>query len=111
MSFGKMTVPTDIVQTIRTVDAEGFATQTDEVVASIRAYREDRHGSERWANMSTFSDASALFKFRKTPGLTVTTEHALVCADGRFRIISVEDVRQRGRYYEALADKITPSVR
>jgi hypothetical protein len=106
-----MVTPVDIVQTTITKDAEGFATSTDTVLASIRAYREDRHGSERWANMAAFSDASALFRFRKIPELTVTTEHALVCADGRYRIISIEDVRLRGMYYEALADKIDPSVR
>jgi hypothetical protein len=111
MSFGKMTILTDIVQTIRTVDADGFATQTDEVVASIRAYREDRHGSERWANRAAFSDATALFRFRKIPGLTVTTDHVLVCATDRYRIISIEDVRNRGMYYEALADKIESSIR
>lgn len=106
-----MTVPVDIIQTTRVVDTEGFARQEDTVVASVKAYKEDRHGSERWANRAAFSEASALFRFRRIPGLTVTTEHALVCADGRYRILSIEDVRNKKMYLETLADKIEPSVR
>jgi hypothetical protein len=29
----------------------------------------------------------------------------LVCADGRYNIVSVEDVKGRGMYIEALAEK------
>ncbi len=81
----------------------------DPVLASVRAYREGRHGSERWANLAAFSEATDLFRFRRIPGLTVTTEMVLVCDDGRFQITSVEDVKGRGMYVEVLAKEVVSS--
>lgn len=95
----------DIVSTQPVKDSEGFATKSDTVLASVRAYKEDQHGSESWANRAAFSKASALFRFRKIPRLTITTTLVLVCADGRFNVVSVEDVKGRGMYIEALAEK------
>ena len=108
MSFGKMNGFADIVITKRIKDSEGFSTTADEILASVRVYREGRHGSERWANLAAFSEATDLFRFRYIPGLTVTTDHILVCEDGRFEITSVEDVKGRGMYIEVLAKKVTP---
>ena len=100
----------DIVSTEPVKDSEGFATKDDTVLASVRAYKEDRHGSESWANRAAFSKASALFRFRKIPGLEITASLVLVCADGRYNIVSVEDVKGRGMYIEVLAEKeATPS--
>lgn len=106
MSFGKMNGFADIVITKRIKDSEGFSTTADEILASVRVYREGRHGSERWANLAAFSEATDLFRFRHIPGLTVTTDHILVCEDGRFEITSVEDVKGRGMYTEVLAKKV-----
>ena len=47
MSFGKMNGFADIVITKRVKDSEGFSTTVDEVLASVRVYREGRHGSQR----------------------------------------------------------------
>ena len=110
MSFGKMNGFADIVITKRVKDNEGFSTTVDEVLASVRVYREGRHGSQRWANLSTFSEATDLFRFRRIPGLTITTDHILVCEDGRFEITSVEDVKGRGMYIEVLAKKVVATV-
>ena len=90
-----------------TKDTEGFATKTDNVLTSIRAYREGRHGSQKWVNRATFSEATDLFRLRVIPGLTVTTAHVLLCGDDRFEIMSVEDVKGRGMYLEVLAKKVT----
>ena len=106
MSFGKMNGFADIVITKRIKDSEGFSTTAEEILASVRGYREGRHGSERWASLATFSEATDLFRFRSIPGLTVTTDHILVCEDGRFEITSVEDVKGRGMYTEVLAKKV-----
>ena len=111
MSFGKMNTWIMIVSTAPVKDAEGFASAGDTALATVRAYKEDRHGSERWTNMAAFSTASSLFRFRKIPGLDVTTDMVISCADGRYRILSVEDVRGRGMYTEVLAEKLEPSVR
>jgi hypothetical protein len=111
MSFGKMNTFIDIISTVPIKDEEGFAKKVDNMLASVRSYKEDRHGSERWTNMASFSTASSLFRFRNIPGLKVTNEMIIVCGDGRYQILSVEDVRSRGMYVEALAEKLKPTVR
>ena len=83
--------------------------ETDEVLASVRAYREGRHGSEKWANRATFSSATDLFRFRVVPGLEVTPDMMIVCGEGRFQISSVEDVKGRGMYLEVLAEEVKAS--
>lgn len=79
------------------------------VVASVRAYREGRHGSEKWANRSTFTDSTDLFRFRVIPDIKVTTAMVLICEDGRYEITSVEDVKGRGMYVEVLAKEVVSS--
>jgi hypothetical protein len=106
-----MNTPIDIFSNAPTKDSEGFATETDTVLATIRAYKEDRHGTERWANMAVFSDASTLFKFRKIPDLVVDTTMGINCGGDHYRILSAEDVRGRGMYVEVLAELLKPSMR
>lgn len=111
MGLGKMNSYIELVAAERIQDAEGFVTSGDRVIASLRAYREERHGNLTWANRAAFSTATALFRFRKIPGIAVDTSMFIVCADGRYTILSVEDVKGRGMYYEALAEKVVPSGR
>ena len=110
MSFGKMNGFADIVKTRQVKDSEGFTHTEDEVLASIRVYREGRHGSERWANLAAFSEATDLFRFRRIPGLTVTTDHVLITEGDRYDIVSVENVKGRGMYIEVLAKRSEPTV-
>lgn len=100
----------DIVESQSKKDDEGFTSTADVVVASVRAYREGRHGTEKWANLAAFSRATDLFRFRVIPGLTVTTEQFILCGGDRFNITSVEDVRGRGMYLEVLAEKVAGSI-
>jgi SPP1 family predicted phage head-tail adaptor len=109
MSFGKMNTFIDLVEKQKVLDDEGFSTITDVVVASVRAYREGRHGSEKWANRSTFTDSTDLFRFRVIPDIKVTTAMVLICEDGRYEITSVEDVKGRGMYVEVLAKEVVSS--
>ena len=111
MSFGKMNTLVDIVSTAPVKDAEGFVISGNTVLATVRAYLEEKHGNESWASRAAFSNASALFRFRKHPMLTISTDMTLVCDTGRYRILSVEDVRGRGMYIEALAERLEPTVR
>ena len=106
MSFGEMNTFADIVSVKRNKDSEGFSTTMDEILASVRVYREGRHGSQRWANLAAFSEATDLFRFRTIPGLGITTDHIIVCDGGRYNITSVEDVKGRGMYIEVLAKKV-----
>ncbi len=109
MSFGKMNKSIEITQKQVITDNEGFQTETDVVVAKVRAYREGRHGSEKWANRAVFSEATDLFRFRTIPDLQVTTEMRILCDDSVFEITSVEDVKGRGMYVEVLAKEVEPS--
>ena len=111
MSFGKMNTFINIISINPTIDGEGFSTVGETLLASVRAYKEERHGNERWANMATFSTASSLFRFRKIPGLEINSEMIIVCADDRYRILSSEDVRGRRMYTEVLTERIEPSMR
>lgn len=109
MSFGKMNSFITIVEKQHTTDDEGFKTETDVTVAEVRAYREGRHGSEKWANMAQFSTATDLFRFRVIPNVTVTTEMKILCNGHTFEIFSVEDVKGRGMYLEALVQEVKQS--
>ena len=108
MSFGKMNGFADIVETRQVKDSKGFAHSEDKVLASVRVYREGRHGSQRWANLAVFSEATDLFRFRIIPGVSVTTDLALLCDGDRFEITSVEDVKGRGMYLEVMAKVVNP---
>ena len=96
----------DLIQTATVKDAEGFGSTGDTILASVRAYREGQHGSQRWANLAVFSEATDLFRFRCIPGVPVTTKLVIACTDGRFDIISVENVKGRCMYVEVLARKV-----
>lgn len=109
MSFGKMNTFIDILSTKPVKDSEGFVNTGDTVLVSVRAYKEDRHGNEIWANRSAFSTASSLFRFRKIPSLAVTTAHKILCGGVRYNVVSVEDVKGKGMYIEALAEKTEAS--
>ena len=109
MSLGKMNTFIDLTEKRIIKDSDGFSTETDVIVASVRAYREGRHGNEKWANRAQFSEATDLFRFRCIPGVTVTTAMVIVNGDGRFEITSVEDVKGRGMYIEVLAKEVKPS--
>ena len=109
MSFGKMNTFIDLVEKQTVRDNEGFSTETDIVLASVRAYREGRHGNEKWANRAQFSEATDLFRFRCIPSITVTTAMVVINDGGRFEITSVENVKGRGMYIEVLAKEVKPS--
>ena len=109
MSFGKMNTQIQITQKEVTLDDEGFQTESDVVVATVRAYRDGRHGSEKWANRAAFSEATDLFRFRTIPGVKISTDMRLLCDGSVFEITSVEDVKGRGMYIEVLAKEVQPS--
>ena len=106
MSYGKMNGFATIKSLQVTQDSEGFTTKTEVTVASVRCYKEGRHGSERWANLAAFSEATDLFRFRTIPNVTVTTDHYIIYENERYDITSVENVKGRGMYTEVLAKKV-----
>ena len=70
---------------------------------------EGRHGSERWANLAAFSEATELFRFRKIPNVNVTTKQYIVFEGSEYDILSVENVKGRSMYIEVLAKKTVAS--
>ncbi|MCL2071969.1 MAG: head-tail adaptor protein [Oscillospiraceae bacterium] len=104
MSLGKMNTFIDIVQTDLSKDESGFAIYNDTILASVRAYKEERHGTKIWANRAAFSTATCLFKFRIIPSVEVTPKLQIICNKKRYKIISAEDVRGRGMYIECLCE-------
>lgn len=99
----------DIIEKSYKTDTEGFKTEIIKTLKSTRAYREGRHGNEKWANRATFSDATDLFRFRVIPGFTLTTDMNIKCGENIYDITSIEDVKGRGMYIEILARQVKPS--
>ena len=89
-------------------DAEGFVIKDAVPVADVRAYREDRHGTESWKNRAAYTTATTQFRFRKIPRFEFTRDLFLVCDGEKFSIYSAEDVRGRGMYMEVLAERVMP---
>ncbi len=109
MSLGQMRTFIDIVRPEITKDEDGFSTKRDVVLVSTRAYREGRHGSEKWANRAAFTDSTDLFRFRVIPNMNITTDLAILCEGHRFEITSVENVKGRWMYIEVLCREVKPS--
>lgn len=109
MSFGKMNSFVEIVKKSIDTDDEGFKTEIFKTVAKVRAYREGRHGSEKWANRAAFTTATDLFRFRCIPNTDVTTDMLIFCDNRKFEITSVENVKGRNMYIEVLAKEVKPS--
>ena len=109
MSFGEMNSFIEIVKKSIDTDDEGFKTEYLKTVAKVRAYREGRHGSEKWANRATFSTATDLFCFRCIPHIEITTDMLILCDNRKFEITSVENVKGRNMHLEVLAKEVKPS--
>ena len=106
MSLGNMNTFIDIIEKRHETDDEGFSAEYDVVLARVRAYREGRHGSEKWANRAAFSAATDLFRIRSIPGTQLRTDMVILCGDERFEITSVENIKGRGMYIEILAKEV-----
>ncbi len=109
-----MNTTIDIISTDPIKDAEGFVTTGDHILASVKAYKEVRNATAKWERIignAAFSSVTAMFRFRKIPDLAVTSSHFISEEDGRYNVISAEDVRGRGMYVEVLAEKLEGTVR
>lgn len=109
MSLGQMNTKISIVKKGYIQDKDGFKTKTNINLATVHAYREGRHGSEKWANMAFFSTATDLFRFRVIPNVKVTTDLKILCDWITFEINSVENIKGKGMYIEVLASEVKPS--
>ncbi len=103
MSFGKMNSFIEIISAEPVNDADGFVNHEDTVIASVRAYFEQKNSTEKWRNMAQSDEVNALFRLRAIPGFELNTRHIIVCEGKRYNIYSVENVKSRGMYLEVLA--------
>ena len=103
MSFGKMNSFIDIISAEPVKDADGFVNHGDTVLASVRAYFEQKNSTEKWRNMSQSNEVNTLFRLRIVPGLELNNRHVIACEGKRYNILSVENVKGRGMYLEILA--------
>jgi head-tail adaptor len=103
--MGKMNAIIDIVDVVISKDAEGFANSADVTLASVNAYKEERHGSKMWMNRAAFSSATCLFQFRYMPNMEITDKQQIICNGKRYKILSAENVRSRNMYWECLCEK------
>ena len=108
MSYGKMNGFAVIKKIYKEQDDEGFRKDTELIIATARCYREGRHGSLRWANLATFSEATDLFRFRCIPDTEIVADMVILCGSHRFEITSVENIKGRGMYMEVLCKEVKP---
>lgn len=101
-SLGRMRHHIDLIAPVVSKDAAGFATTCDEVIASVRTYKEVRHASGAWVNRAAYTKADLLFRIRAIPGIKITEAMQISSAHGRYVIDAVEYL---GRYIEILAHR------
>ena len=109
MSLGLMNKPAKLYEKVPNIDSEGFSFENIKVLAEVRVFVEGRHGSERWANLAAFSEATELFRFRAIPGVEVTTKYYILYEGNEYNILSVENVKGRNMYVEVLAKRVVSS--
>lgn len=109
MSLGLMTKKAELLEVSFTTDTEGFSARTVAVLANLRVFVEQKHASERWANLAAFSEATDLFRFRKIPGVTVTTKQLIRFEGNEYNILSVENIKGRNMYIEVMAKMVESS--
>jgi len=106
LSYGKINSSIEIMEKVSDKDSAGFSAPTYKTLASVRAYREERHAGKRWANIAAFSTATVLFVFRAIPTLKVTDLHFISDGENIYNIDSANDINGRGMYIEAFAEML-----
>ena len=108
MSLGRQDHFLQIVLPTTEKDNEGFSVQMDKEVARVRAYREGRHGSKKWASRAAFTTATDLFRFRATPSVEITTKMLIIDAGQRLKM--PEEFLLKVSRLGAKTDEILPRV-
>ena len=118
MGLGQMNQFIDIIRVVPEMDNAGFRVgEHDEILASVRAYYNNRHGrstfynatAEITANRAAFVKAMHQFRFRVIPDVQVTPDMVIIHNGNRYNILSAGDINSRGMYIEVLAEIVTPS--
>lgn len=103
MSIGDLNTPIQILRLRFGRDRDGFPTESEDLIACVRARAETRNATERWSNRAVLREASTIFTFRHIPHIKITTDMVIVCGAERYNIVSVENVRNRNLYTQVVA--------
>ena len=103
MSIGDLNTPIQILRLRFGRDRDGFPTESEELIACVRARAEMRNATEKWNSRAVLRDASAVFTFRRIPHIEITTDMAIVCGADRYNIVSVENVCGRNLNTQVVA--------
>ena len=99
----------DIIERRVDKDAEGFGSETDIILASVRAEKSYASMTEKGANDATFAVQIATFKFRRIPSLPIHPDMFIVDAAGRYNITAIDEMSGRGMYLVITAQLVTAS--
>mgnify|MGYP000862602412 CR=1 FL=1 len=101
----------DIIERRVDKDAEGFGSEIDVILASIRAEKSYSLGDQRETteNDATFAVQTATFKLRRIPSLPIHPDMFIVDAAGRYNITAVDEMSGRGMYLVVTARLVTAS--
>ena len=99
----------DIIERRVDKDAEGFGSETDVILASIRAAKSYASMAEKSTNDATFAVQTATFKFRRIPSLPIHPDMFIVDAAGRYNITAVDEMSGRGMYLVVTAQLVIVS--
>lgn len=105
MGLGQMRQFIDVIRLEHTRDSAGFDIVAEKVLATVRAEVEHRHASAAWVNRAAYTKATAIFRIRTHPAITVDESMVIAAADGRWVIDTVEQI---GRYTVIEAHQHTP---
>ena len=94
MGLGQMRHFIDIIALSHARDSAGFDIVAENVVATVRAEVEHRHASSAWLNRAAYTKATAIFRIRTHPAITVDE--------------SIDSIEQVGRYTVIEAHQHTP---
>ena len=99
----------EIIQRRSTTDDEAFSSDQDVVLASVRAEKSYGSMTEAQASDATFVAQTAVFRFRRIPGLRVEPSLFITDAVGRYNITAVDEVSGRGMYLVVTAQLVAAS--
>ena len=77
LRLGKFTGSVTILKKTLDKDEDGFATQSETSVATVRCYHEGRDASTRWANLAAFTEVTDLFQIQVIPDVELSRAYVL----------------------------------
>ena len=111
LRLGRLSGKMNVYRKIKTQDADGFTVQTEELMFTVRCYREGRLGGTSEANLTLQTAATDIFQVEAIPGFEFTREYLIEHNGQRFEILDVDAVKGRGFYVEILAKRLESAVR